>query len=68
MRQRLIARGDTSPEAIENRVAIALREIEQSKTIPWNFQLVNDNLDVAYEELCAFLKVKNQDTMATLSA
>jgi guanylate kinase len=46
---RLEGRGTESAEQIEGRIALAEHEIEQK--VRYNYQLVNDDLDLATEEL-----------------
>lgn len=53
LEKRLKGRGTESPEQIEGRIAIAEHEIKQK--MRYNYQLVNDDLDVATEELCRII-------------
>lgn len=53
LRRRLEGRGTESPEAIERRMATA--EVELTYKMEYDKQLVNDDLDVATEELVAFV-------------
>jgi guanylate kinase len=54
----LEGRGDTSAEAIDNRINIALRELEERKNYTWDLTLVNNNLDQCYEDFCRWAGVK----------
>ena len=49
LRQRLINRNTDSPEAIEKRLKIAKEEMAQKDH--YSYQVINDNLDVATDEL-----------------
>merc|ERR1711977_108386 len=40
LRKRLVGRGDTSAEAIENRINIALDELEKRKQYRWDFTII----------------------------
>lgn len=51
--KRLTKRGTESTEQIEGRIALAQHEIEQK--MRYNYQLVNDDLDMAAEELCRII-------------
>lgn len=56
LRERLIGRGDTSPEMIEKRVAKA--EIEMADKPYFDHVLINDNLQDAFQRLDELVKSK----------
>ena len=56
LRRRLVGRGTETPEAIEGRMKTA--ELELSRKSEYDYQLVNNNLDVATDELCSFIDGK----------
>jgi guanylate kinase len=56
--KRLSNRGTESTEQIEGRIAIAEHEIKQR--MRYNYQLVNDRLDDASEELCRIVEAEEQ--------
>jgi guanylate kinase len=50
LRERLLGRGTESETSIERRLAMAVKEIEYaSQSGTYNFVIVNDDLDRAYE-------------------
>jgi len=56
LRQRLSARGTETPEQIDGRIALAEHEIAQK--MRYNYQIVNDDLDVATAELAAIIQAE----------
>ena len=66
LRERLLARGEYSPATIECRVRNAADELAQADQ--YRFRVVNDDLDVAYRDLCGILEtvggVKGHDDRA----
>ena len=53
LRRRLIGRGTDAPEVIEKRVAKATFELE--KAPEFDYQVVNDDLEVAVADTCRIL-------------
>merc|ERR1712232_103534 len=60
LRRRLIGRKDTSEDAIERRIAIAEKELEERKHYKWDFVMVGDTLDQTYDDFCTFLGLKEK--------
>lgn len=54
LRERLTARGEDSPESIEWRLRNSADEMAQADD--FRYRVVNDNLDLAYRELCGILE------------
>ena len=54
LRERLLARGEDSPAAIERRLRNAVDELAQADQ--YRFRVVNNDLDVAYRDLCGILE------------
>ena len=54
LRERLTARGTETREELEKRMAQASSEIAQSDF--YRYRIINDDLDVAYEELVAVMR------------
>ncbi|MDD5705991.1 MAG: guanylate kinase [Kiritimatiellae bacterium] len=54
LRERMEARGEDNAETIERRMRNASRELARSGE--FRYALVNDNLDIAYRELCAIIE------------
>ncbi|MGI6591341.1 MAG: guanylate kinase [Eggerthellaceae bacterium] len=59
LRCRLEGRGTESPQAIEKRMKTA--EVELSRKMEYDYQLVNDNLDVATDKLVSFINGKAEN-------
>ena len=57
----MIGRNDTSPEAIENRIAIAMKELELRKDYKWDFVLVGDTMDQTYNDFCKYLNLEPKE-------
>lgn len=66
LRERLMARGEDAPETIERRLRNAVDELAQADQ--YRFRVVNNDLDVAYRDLCGILEtvggVKGHDDPA----
>lgn len=58
LRERLIKRGTESPEKIKERLAWAEREIAESPK--YDYHIVNDNLEEAYEKLKSIVVAEEQ--------
>ena len=56
LRARLEGRGTETPEAVESRMKTA--ELELARKREYDYQLVNDNLDAATDELASFINGK----------
>ena len=54
LRERLMARGEDAPETIERRLRNAVDELAQADQ--YRFRVVNNDLDVAYRDLCGILE------------
>ena len=59
LRARLEGRGTETQEAVESRMKTA--ELELARKMEYDYQLVNDNLDVATDELVSFIDGKAND-------
>lgn len=59
LRARLEGRNTETPQAIEKRMKTA--EVELSRKMEYDYQLVNDNLDVATEKLVSFINGKAEN-------
>ncbi len=70
LRERLLARGEDSPAVIDRRLRNAADELAQADQ--YRFRVVNDDLDVAYRDLCGILEtvggVKGHDDRARAPA
>jgi guanylate kinase len=55
LRERLEARGEDDAPAIERRLRNAAGELARAGE--FRYQIVNDNLDFAYRELCAIVEM-----------
>merc|ERR1711879_820060 len=60
LRQRLVGRGDTSEEAIKNRIDIAMNELEERKKYRWDFVLVGDTMDQTFNDFCDWVFAKEE--------
>ena len=57
LKQRLLDRGTEKKEVIEGRINIAKEEIERIKNTDFfNYKIINDNLEVAFQELDSKIK------------
>ena len=54
LRRRLVTRGEDSPETIEKRMRNASGEMDRAGE--YHYQLVNDDLEIAYKELRAIVE------------
>ena len=54
----MVGRGDTSAEAINNRINIALAELEERKKYKWDFVLVGDTMEQTYNDFCKWVGTK----------
>lgn len=54
LRRRLLGRGEDSEAVIERRMANAVRELEDADR--YRYQIVNDDLDQALQELCCIIE------------
>lgn len=57
LKQRLLDRGTEKKDVIEGRINIAKEEIERIKSTDFfNYKIINDNLEVAFQELDSKIK------------
>ena len=54
LRERLLTRGEDAPSTIERRLRNAVDELAQADQ--YRFRVVNNDLDVAYRDLCGILE------------